>query len=341
MNEWIILFKMLRTFNKRSKAQNKQEGEKRKKQEPLHQGQNEVIAKDVSSLKMRTICQPRSLQRPVVLLEYVSRDHSGLVYSANIVDPIALIKPTEQKIVRTSREGQALIKKLSDTLQTRFLSDDPEMQHVYRIKHGDSRLERQKLGSQNPKKYVSTYTIDYAKLERKKAEILLRSKTAIKGHLGELSTATSRLYAGYVSLPCRLPCNHGIDHIFVKYDNKRKVEDLVVVESKYRRVGGSIKLSITSEGGQQLSNVWLNKQMDRLRDSGLHKPTLEVLENNKSKIQLQAYILSANGRQTWQDYGGYDPQEADKKRAQRVASCCPFRLELTAKTAERNQGEKP
>jgi hypothetical protein len=136
------------------------------------------------------------------------------------------------------------------------------------------------------------------------------------------------LYSGYDVLPCRLPSNQGIDHVFIKYARKVVVENIVIMESKYIYSGGRIKLSKSSDGVQQLSNAWLNKQIEVLRTSKQHQKTLKILEENKDKIQLHGYFIFADGKKMWRDYGHFDYNNPTGKTSKRVASCCPFSMSI-------------
>ncbi len=129
--------------------------------------------------------------------------------------------------------------------------------------------------------------------------------TAVRGGWGEASAQATKLFSEYTSLPCRLAGNRGIDHVFVKYGAGGKVEDIVVVESKFATAGGAPKLART-EGDkvQQLSNAWMKKQHDALEK--VHPDTYNLLLQNRDKIRFKANVLDKDGINRWYDYGRFE-----------------------------------
>jgi hypothetical protein len=143
-----------------------------------------------------------------------------------------------------------------------------------------------------------------------------KAKAIIKGGWGEAAAVATKDFKGYTSMPCRLSGNRGIDHVFVKYGVGGKVEDIVVVESKFATKGGAPKLARDSAGQQQLSNAWMQKQENLL---AIHHPeTHSLLKANQDKIRFKANVLDKNGVNRWHDYGKYDPGKTDMFNAIRT-----------------------
>jgi hypothetical protein len=153
----------------------------------------------------------------------------------------------------------------------------------------------------------------YMEMSGVKTGITTAVKTGVKGNWGEAWAAAALEYKNYAQMPCRLPGNRGMDHVFVKYGPNRIVEEIVVVESKFATGGGAPKLARAKDEAQQLSNFWLNKQMNTLDQKGLHPETLSLLKNNQDKIRFKANVLDENKVNRWYDYGKFNGEDLTKK----------------------------
>ncbi len=136
-----------------------------------------------------------------------------------------------------------------------------------------------------------------------------RSMTAAeKGIAAERVPHVSYRYMDHESLPCRLPSNKGIDSTWIKKTPEGTIKRIVVVESKFATRGGRPRLSKSGVGDkkvQQLSSPWLDKQMDAMKD--IHPETHAILNQYKDKIFFEAHVVDGKGKNTWYNYGQYDP----------------------------------
>ena len=229
----------------------------------------------------------------------------------NLMKSICLVM--NQKIKRDQPDKESfLINKLFQKIRTELYVGEVKMINLFGRNNLKLLPQQEKKDDFNDNAY----------------DCLARNKALIKGFLGELEANNLMRYSGYDVLPCRLPSNQGIDHVFIKYARKVVIETIVIMESKYIYPRGRIKLSKSSEGIQQLSSAWLNKQMRALRTSKLHQNTLKILEEHKDKIQLHGYFIFADGKRVWRDYGRFDYHNLTCKSAKKVASCCPFSMSL-------------
>jgi hypothetical protein len=157
----------------------------------------------------------------------------------------------------------------------------------------------------------------YMEMSGVKTGITTAVKTGVKGNWGEAWAAAALEYKNYAQMPCRLPGNRGMDHVFVKYGPNKIVEEIVVVESKFATGGGAPKLART-EGDkvQQLSNAWLDKQHTKLKEA--HPETWKLIDQNKDKIRFKANVLDDNKVNKWYDYGQFDKSNLKEKTAIRT-----------------------
>jgi hypothetical protein len=134
--------------------------------------------------------------------------------------------------------------------------------------------------------------------------------TAEKGAKAEARAVPVLSFKDYQPLDCRLPGNRGIDHTFVKYGKSGDVKDILVVESKFATKGGTPQLAWSNgakpgQKVQQLSNGWMEKQMDAMKN--IHPETYALLKQHEDKIRFKANVLDKNGTHHWYDYGRYTP----------------------------------
>ncbi len=89
---------------------------------------------------------------------------------------------------------------------------------------------------------------------------------AAKGQLGEELMDTIMKKNGYQQLPSKLKSNNGIDGVYVKYDSKGRIKELVVGEAKF----GNSKLGMTSMG-KQMDAQWIEGNVSKMRFLGADK----------------------------------------------------------------------
>ena len=109
-----------------------------------------------------------------------------------------------------------------------------------------------------------------------------------KGKLGEKVADHIMKKKGYKKYPSKVGSNNGFDGVYIKFDKKGNVGDIVINESKF---GGS-RLSKASVGNKvkvkQMSTRWINGNLDKMSSKKADKYV------QKTAKMIQDYIKDGN-----------------------------------------------
>jgi hypothetical protein len=123
---------------------------------------------------------------------------------------------------------------------------------------------------------------------------------AQKGALGEARASIVLRRAGYKEIPARLSSNNGFDGVFVKYGPDGNPVKIVVTESKFSSTG-SFSLTNTKTMGRQLSPLWIDANIEKMRfsDDPAVVATARLLRSNSELITIKANALNPQGVNRW------------------------------------------
>jgi hypothetical protein len=119
---------------------------------------------------------------------------------------------------------------------------------------------------------------------------------AQKGTLAEGRTRLTMLRAGYEELPAKLPGNKGFDGVWIKQGPGGIISDIIITESKFSSTG-TMHLTTTKTMGQQLSNRWIDANLEQMVRS--NNPAVQesanLLYQNKFMIRTKTAVLDPSG----------------------------------------------
>ena len=121
----------------------------------------------------------------------------------------------------------------------------------------------------------------------------------VKGAIEEAAGEATMLRAGYVKLDSKLPGNKGFDGVYVKYEKPGVPSDIIIVESKYAKLGDA-KMAVTGKG-TQMSEEWVLAKIDamqRIEDPAI-KAMGKLLNDHKPLIRRRVNVIDAQGHNSW------------------------------------------
>ena len=113
-----------------------------------------------------------------------------------------------------------------------------------------------------------------------------------KGRLGDALTAVRLTAAGYKKLPSKLNRLHGIDGVYVRYDAKGDLLEILIVENKVDR--GQL-------APNQMTDRWLNQKMEAMKNSADEEVRRagELIRDNPSLVRKELWQHNLrNGKTT-------------------------------------------
>lgn len=176
----------------------------------------------------------------------------------------------------------------------------------------------------------------HIKTTSRAAEEVSRSKALSHVRGAAAERATEKLlydHTGYKFINGKTTGNQGIDLIAYKKNLRGEIVDVRVIETKYKATGGKPKLAYSkglepkpsaqaSGRGvkqpvkpakvQQLSDQWLEKQIDRLKQTG-NSEAANLLEKNVDKVSFEACVVDEGGQVQFHSYGKYDKNRRSAK----------------------------